>query len=341
MSNPNITLSIASVQNIMDPPVRSKIGRISGLYSAGSAGCSSLWRDAALVVPSALLVLYLGFQARRHLKKLSHRKSYVMIAYYALLWFSALLNLAWSLLQFDEILSAFNLLGKSFSQSCDMSIVCLSLRVSPSFYIPGGWQCAPGKAISWNLLSLFTECGMLSLEISIVAFLLQENYASGLESLAHTFLVSGSFVAVDILVQAIFIFGFGVPLFISADASHWGKWGVLFVHTLVLTAVYCYILFVHYSKWRDKLPPRPSFYNYVVVMFIINALGLFASGLAGNGFGLGLWFYNVIIICHHSLYLSFLYVTFLAGFFQEEDWLLDNAYYSEMKDAGFFDTEWD
>ncbi|XP_020551708.1 uncharacterized protein LOC105168840 [Sesamum indicum] len=267
MSNPNITLSIASVQNIMDPPVRSKIGRISGLYSAGSAGCSSLWRDAALVVPSALLVLYLGFQARRHLKKLSHRKSYVMIAYYALLWFSALLNLAWSLLQ--------------------------------------------------------------------------ENYASGLESLAHTFLVSGSFVAVDILVQAIFIFGFGVPLFISADASHWGKWGVLFVHTLVLTAVYCYILFVHYSKWRDKLPPRPSFYNYVVVMFIINALGLFASGLAGNGFGLGLWFYNVIIICHHSLYLSFLYVTFLAGFFQEEDWLLDNAYYSEMKDAGFFDTEWD
>ncbi|XP_020547057.1 transmembrane protein adipocyte-associated 1 homolog [Sesamum indicum] len=252
MSNPNITLSIASVQNITDPPVRSKIGRIFGLYSAGSAGCSSLWRDAALVVPSALLVLYLGFQARRHLKKLSYRKSYVMIAYYALLWFSALLNLAWSLLQ--------------------------------------GWQC--------------------------------------------------SFVAVELTYQAIFIFGFGVPLFISADASHWGKWGVLFVHTLVLTAVYCYILFVHYSKWRDKLPPRPSFYNYVVVMFIINALGLFASGLAGNGFGLGLWLYNVIIICYHSLYLSFLYVTFLVGFFQEEDWLLDNAYYSEMKDAGFLDTEW-
>ncbi|KAL0357443.1 UNVERIFIED_CONTAM: Chaperone protein ClpB1 [Sesamum calycinum] len=211
-----------------------------------------------------------------------------------------------------------------------------------------GWQCAPGKAISWNLLSLFTECGMLSLEISIVAFLLQENYASGLEALAHTFLVSGSFVAVDVLVQAIFIFGFGLPLFISADASHWGKWGVLFVHTLVLTAVYCYILFVHYSKWRDKLPPRPSFYNYVVVMFIKMFWGcllvdwlemVLASDFANCESSVRL--YNVIIICHHSLYLPFLYVTFLAGFFQEEDWLLDNAYYSEMKDAGFFDTEWD
>lgn len=53
----------------------------------------------------------------------------------------------------------------------------------------------------WNLLSLFTELGMLSLEISIVAFLLQENYSSGFEALAPTFLISGSVVAVDILVQ--------------------------------------------------------------------------------------------------------------------------------------------
>lgn len=70
-----------------------------------------------------------------------------------------------------------------------------------SSLINQGWQCAPEKATAWNLLSLFTECGMLSLEISIVAFLLQENYASGLEALAHTFLVSGSFVAVDMLIQ--------------------------------------------------------------------------------------------------------------------------------------------
>lgn len=26
---------------------------------------------------------------------------------------------------------------------------------------------------------------------------------------------------------------------------------------------------------------------------------------------------------------------------QAEDLLLDNAYYSEMKDAGFFDADWD
>lgn len=77
--------------------------------------------------------------------------------------------------------------------------------------------------------------------------------------------------------------------------------------------------------------------------------------------------YNLVVICHHTLYLPFVYITFLSDFFQvyisislrcfcnnechfsgevieflclqEEDLLLDNAYYSEMKDAGFFDDE--
>ncbi|CAA2966977.1 transmembrane adipocyte-associated 1 homolog [Olea europaea subsp. europaea] len=133
----------------------------------GKRGCTRFWRDAALVLPSVFFVLYLGFQAKRNLKKLSHRRSYVMISYYALVLFTVLLNLAWSFLQ--------------------------------------EWQCAPGKEIAWNLLSLFTQSGMLFLEISLVAFLLQDSYASGLEALARTFIVSGVFVAVDILLQVIFV----------------------------------------------------------------------------------------------------------------------------------------
>lgn len=76
-------------------------------------------------------------------------------------------------------------------------------------------------------------------------------------------------------------------------------------------------------------------------MFIFSAITLFACGLAGIGAGLGNWLYDFTVLCYHSLYLPFLYATFLADFFQEEDFLLDNAYYSEMKDAGFFDAEWE
>lgn len=88
---------------------------------------------------------------------------------------------------------------------------------------------------------------------------------------------------------------------------------------------------------------------------------------------------NLTLFCYHCFYLPFLYITFSADIFQvialcpllfllyvvvphfdflqlgmshdlgdcdvlvlqEEDLLLENAYYSEMKDAGFFDVDWD
>lgn len=38
--------------------------------------------------------------------------------------------------------------------------------------------------------------------------------------------------------------------------------------------------------------------------------------------------------------MSLLYFLF-PGLLQEEDLRLENVYYSEMKDAGFFDADWD
>ncbi|KAJ0571407.1 putative transmembrane protein TP [Helianthus annuus] len=275
------------------------------------SNCHGVLYTAALSIPAALFIVYLGFYLKKNVKKLSHRRSHVMIAYYVLLWLSAVLNLVWCSLQ--------------------------------------AWQCTSGKEVSWNLLSLLTESGSLCLEISLIAFLLQENYATGLETLAHTFMVSGLIVGADMLLKviclcsvfAIFVFGFGVPLFMDGETTHSVKWGMWTFDEILLTCAYGYILFVHYSKWRDKLPPRPAFYNYAVVMFMIHGTGLFACALGASSVGFGLWLYSFIGICYHTLYLPFLYITFLADFFQEEDLLLDNAYYSEMRDAGFFDSDWE
>lgn len=227
-----------------------------------------------------------------------------MIAYYALLWTVSLLNLLWCSLQ--------------------------------------AWQCTPGKESAWNLLSLFTASGMLFMEISLVAFLLQGNHASGLEALTRTFVISGVIVGGDILLKAIYVYGFGIPLFIDTDeTTNRVKWGLWVVHKLLLTAVYGFILFMHHTKWRERLPARPAFHNYIVMMFLLNAIALFACALLGNGAGLGFWLFDLTTVFYHSLYLPFLYAVFLADFFQEEDLHLENVYYSEMKDAGFFDVDWD
>lgn len=69
--------------------------------------------------------------------------------------------------------------------------------------MPQSWECTPGKESGWNFLSLFTTSGMLFLEISLVAFLLQGSYTSSVEALTRTFVVSGVIVGADILLKVI------------------------------------------------------------------------------------------------------------------------------------------
>lgn len=77
--------------------------------------------------------------------------------------------------------------------------------MTPDVMFIQAWQCTSGKEVSWNLLSLLTESGSLCLEISLIAFLLQENYATGLETLAHTFMISGLIVGADILLKVFYL----------------------------------------------------------------------------------------------------------------------------------------
>lgn len=280
-----------------------KIAEVGGdVASWWLSDCHGILYNLALIIPTVLFIAYLASQARRSFARLTYGRSHIMIAYYALLWIVTILNLLWCLLQ--------------------------------------TWQCTSGKDFSWNMLSLITNSGLLFLEISLIAFMIQGNNASGVETLTRTFVVSGVIVCADLLLKVIYVFGFGLPLFIDSSHSR-VKWGLWTVHKLLLTSVYGFILFMHHSKWRERLPARPAFYNYICAMLLLNVVSLFGCVLLGNGAGFGLWLYNLATVCYHSLYLPLLYVTFLADFFQEEDLRLENVYYSEMKDAGFFDADWD
>lgn len=66
------------------------------------------------------------------------------------------------------------------------------------------WECTPGREAPWNILSLFTTSGMLFLEVSLMAFLLQGNHASGREALTRTFVISGLIVGFDILLKVLY-----------------------------------------------------------------------------------------------------------------------------------------
>ncbi|CAN6477328.1 unnamed protein product [Victoria cruziana] len=295
---------------VLSPPV--EMVTTEGKVEAGamgflwqwSSGCHGWWLDAGLVVPSFLFLVFLLSQAKKSITKLAHGRSYIMITYYALLWIVAVLNFLWCLLQ--------------------------------------AWQCTSGKEFAWNLLSLSTTTGMLFLEVSLLAFLLQGNQYSGLEALMRTLIISGIIVCFDFFLKVIYIFGFSVPLFVdNKEEQDQHKWMLWVLHRFFLTSVYAVVFFMHHTKWRDRLPARPAFYNYTGVMLFVNATALFACALMGIGAGFGFWLYSLTVLIYHAFYLPFIYLTFLSDFFLEEDLHLENVYYSEMKDAGFFDGDWE
>jgi hypothetical protein len=72
-----------------------------------------------------------------------------------------------------------------------------------------------------------------------------------------------------VFIQTIYVFGFGVPLFIDGGQGTGGKWGLWILHKLVLTGVYGLIVFMHHSRWRDRLPGNRLLFSVVSCIFQI------------------------------------------------------------------------
>ncbi|KAH1262152.1 hypothetical protein GmHk_02G004837 [Glycine max] len=106
----------------------------------------------------------------------------------------------------------------------------------------------------------------------------------------------------DTPAKAIYVFGVGIPLFNhNVGSTHTIKWSLWIIHKLLLAATYGFILSANFSKWREKLPPRPSFHNYVAVMFVFSVITLFAYGLAEIDAGLNNWLYDLTMLCYPSV----------------------------------------
>ena len=54
-------------------------------------------------------------------------------------------------------------------------------------------------------------------------------------------------------------------------------------HTLLFLGVYAGILALPHTKWRDRLPAKPSFYRYVLVLFALNLLAGLGEALNSPG----------------------------------------------------------
>ncbi|MCO5597878.1 hypothetical protein L7F22_051963 [Adiantum nelumboides] len=261
------------------------------------------WYNFLAALPVVLFLAFLLVQSRRSVQKLLHGRSYVMATYYGFLWAVAFLNLIWFLLQV--------------------------------------WPPTNGKTTMWDFLSLVVSFGIVMLEVSVVVFLSQGYVVSGSDALLRTVIFSSLIATTDTFIKALYIYGLGVPLFLTKDGTgDHKKWTFWLIRSLLFVGAYLFILVLPHTKWRDRLPARPTFYRYVVILFVLNALSALGHALICVGADFGYCLHGLSTFFYNGFYPPLLYATFLLDYFLEDDVHLDDIYYSEMKDAGYFET-WD
>ncbi|CAI5949242.1 unnamed protein product [Closterium sp. NIES-64] len=150
--------------------------------------------------------------------------------------------------------------------------------------------------------------------------------------------------------QASLVFHHALPLFQPrpAVATAGAVWLFWLAHDALRAAVYAALLSLPLSQWRDALPGgwhSLSYYNAAV------AREREAGGCKGAGRARVVkeaWrcvrgMRGLAVFVYWALFPPLLYITFLADFFQDEDTEMEDAYYSEMRDAGVFDADgnWD
>lgn len=139
---------------------------------------------------------------------------------------------------------------------------------------------------------------------------------------------------------------------------------LLKVHALCYLALYAALLALPYTKWRvrvvchrlyfalcvkngntllpnhtsyaqDRLPAKPSFYRYVMIMCAYNAVRLQATMLIAVHLSFGYCMYGLVGLAYTACYPPLLYITFLHEFFRDSELDSELLYYEEMHDAGY------
>eukprot|EP00238_Polyblepharides_amylifera_P013455 CAMPEP_0196586572 /NCGR_PEP_ID=MMETSP1081-20130531/54828_1 /TAXON_ID=36882 /ORGANISM="Pyramimonas amylifera, Strain CCMP720" /LENGTH=285 /DNA_ID=CAMNT_0041908499 /DNA_START=65 /DNA_END=922 /DNA_ORIENTATION=- len=262
--------------------------------------------ELILEIPALAFLGFLFYTARESIRKLTQSNCPILTTYYAMLWF----------------VSGFNLIRASID---------LSPEKGGSALRTGVW--------------LWTVGGLFFLEVSVVLLLAQGYLISGRKAMLQTGLTAGIITILLLIYKGMFLWLGWIEVYGVSESNYMkqtqvAKFFFWCLKPLVCLVVYSVILALPHTRWREVLPARPSFQRYIGFLVGLNFFTLLGASLLTADVTQGYCVYGVCAWVYFSLYPPALYLTFLFDFFQNEEMLaLDEAYYSEMKDAGYFEED--
>ncbi|CAI5480210.1 unnamed protein product [Closterium sp. Yama58-4] len=166
---------------------------------------------------------------------------------------------------------------------------------------------------------------------------------SASEALLRTAVIAAILAGADVAVKASLVFHHALPLFHPslAPATPGAVWLFWVAHDGLQAAVYAALLSLPLSHCRDALPARPAFHRYLLLLLLLHSASALSALLLALHVPAALCMRGLAVCLYWALFPPLLYLTFLADFFQDEDTEVEDAYYSEMRDAGMFDADGD
>ena len=90
------------------------------------------------------------------------------------------------------------------------------------------------------------------------------------------------------------------------------------ISSSLLCVIYIIIMILPFTRFRNKLPERKSFYVYVFFLMIINLLQVIGGILILFCIGIGICAVSFAKLMYFSFYAPLLYMCFLRDFFQKK-----------------------
>mmetsp|Transcript_26055 Transcript_26055/g.49209 ORF Transcript_26055/g.49209 Transcript_26055/m.49209 type:complete len:317 (-) Transcript_26055:268-1218(-) len=291
------------------------IGDISENHQQGClqlfALCGTTWLLVVQVLVQIPAIIFLGFlvhKARRTWKQIRYMHNPTVTTYYLAIWVTCLINLV--------------------RASMDMSR-----------------HCHPGSFLAWDLMWMTTKAGMLFLEVFVLLSVAQGQQVHDDRKFVKKLILAFAASLATVLYRAVFLWFGDMKMYGTSytDYQHQSTsskflfWGG---ETTMLLIVYTTIMFLPYTKWRDKLPARSTFIWYVRILAMLNWTSLLGTILLSAGRVQGYCVFGFCTWVYCTFYPPGVYITFISGLLQDEEVLeLESEYYSEMRDAGYFEDE--